>query len=86
MTHKEMTAHIRNRLKVMGVNARVKMNDFNGHRIVTVVVPVYEYRWTQEERDAILLVASVNGLTFIRGMELSPILVNEMQVNFEFRG
>lgn len=72
MTHKEMTKHIRTRLAKSGVPARVRMNDYCGSKVIQVSTSTYEARWTPEQLRTIGLIASVNGLTFVRGMPIHP--------------
>jgi len=91
MNHKEMTAHIRNRLKAQNVPARVKMLDACGVRYVTIVTPTYEFRWNAEQAKAIAICVSVNKLTCARGMAIdidhvAQVLQNTTQYDFEFHG
>lgn len=89
-THKEMTKHVRDRLKAHKVPARVKMNDFCGQAVITIVTPSYEYRWTVEQIREIGICAQVNGLTSSRGMPIDLINITQLtgltQHNFEFHG
>jgi hypothetical protein len=68
LTHKEMTAHIRNRLKVCDIPARCRMNEACGFRMIQVFGVTHEARWTAEQAKMIGRIARVNGLTFVRGM------------------
>lgn len=70
-THKELTAHIRNRLKAAGIAARCKMQDgCDGNKVIAVDVPAYDAQFTEEQQAEILLIASCNRLTFVRGLPL----------------
>lgn len=68
MNHKEITAHIRKRLKHAAVPCRVMMDESCGYKYVKVVTPTYDARWTPEQLRTIGLVAMVNKLTFVNGM------------------
>lgn len=90
MTHKEMTAHIRKRIKIAKIPARVKMNEWCGRRVITVVTPTYEFRWGADQLKTIGAIAKTNNLT---GAQNSPIdidntarLTGATQLNFEFHG
>lgn len=71
MNHKDMTAHIRNRIKVAGIKAKVKMQEFCGYQVVAIDVPAYEIEFTAEEQRAIRHIAKCNGLTLSQGMEIN---------------
>ena len=71
MTHKEMTAHIRYRVKVAGVKAKVKMAEPQiGDRQIRVACPAYDRPFTDDEQRQIRFIAKVNGLTRARGSEI----------------
>lgn len=70
MNHKEITAHIRKRLKHAAVPCRVMMEESCGYKYVKVVVPTYDAEWTPEQLRTIGLIATVNKLTFVRGMPI----------------
>lgn len=73
--HKTLTNHIRKRLKVEGINARVKMQTGNaGTKVIVVAVPSYDDRFTDDEINRICLCAKANGLTFVKGEEINPFL------------
>ena len=92
MNHKEMTAHIRNRLKAHKLNARVKMSEACGIKYITVVTKNYGSSWTEQESREIAICAQVNGLTMAQGSEID--IENFVQTscftgcqrNFEFHG
>lgn len=90
MDHKELTKHIRGRLKAHKVPARVKMNDFCGTAVVTIVTPSYDYRWSSEELREIGICAQVNRLTLSQGMPIDLAVMVQLtgltQHNFEFHG
>jgi hypothetical protein len=87
-THKEITKHIRGRLKAHKVPARVKMNDFCGKTVVTIVTPTYDFRWTPEQLREIGICAQVNKLTRAQGMPIDLDVLVQLtglnQINFEF--
>lgn len=70
MEHKEMTKHLRYRLRKAGVPCRVRMNDYCGVRVIQVITPAYDERWTPEQLRQIGLIARVNKLTLQRGMPI----------------
>ena len=86
MTHKEITAHIRKRLKAAGIKAKCKMVSFCGCKTVQVAVPTYESRFTSEQIREFVTAAKVNGMTASRGMELDieheAALTGKIQWNF----
>lgn len=90
LTHKEMTKHIRGRLKAQRIPARVKMNEWCGRRVITVTTPSYDFQWSAEELAGIALCAKVNRLTEAQGhpIEVAHIacLIGKGQFNFEFHG
>lgn len=67
MEHKELTKHLRKRLDKAGVPCRVRMNEYCGERVVQVITPSYEQRWTPEQLLQIGLIARCNRLTMTRG-------------------
>ena len=70
MSHKELTAHIRERIKKAGIKARVCMNYSCGSRVIQVVTPSYESRFTSGEIVRFCTIALANGLTFVRGLPI----------------
>ena len=89
MTHKEMTAHIRNRLKAQRIPARVRLYTACGTRYIQVNTVAYEARWSDEERRAIAICADVNGLTGAQGGKIDPELEAQLShrqaFDFEYR-
>lgn len=79
MNHKEMTAHIRNRIKAAGIKARVKMQS---EGVVAVDVPAFNVIFSDDEQRKIRLIAQVNRLTWVRSM---PININQMTNPQEFK-
>lgn len=63
---KEMTAHLRNRIKAEGIKARVR---FLG-RSIQVFPCAYGVEFSETEQRAIRFIAKVNKLTAIRGQEI----------------
>lgn len=72
MNHKEMTAHIRNRVKAYGVKASVRKYSACGVQWIQVSVPSPGARFEESEIKQIALIAKTNGLTFARGLEVDP--------------
>lgn len=70
MNHKELTAHIRNRIKAAGIKAKCKMQEYNGCQVISIDVPEYNAEFSEEEQRQIRLIAKCNKLTFARGMEI----------------
>jgi hypothetical protein len=70
MTHKEMTAHIRSRLKAAGIPAKCSMQVTCGSLHIYVRPVSYVARWTAEQTAAIFRLAHANRLTLVRGMEI----------------
>ena len=70
MNHKELTAHIRKRIKIAGIKARVAMQESCGDLVISVDVPKHDAEFSEEEQRAIRLIAKCNHLTRVRGMEI----------------
>lgn len=69
MTQAELTKHLRNRIKVAGLQARVRQLPASSTGIQ--VFPVaYGVEFSTEEQRQIRLIAQVNKLTLVRGMEI----------------
>ena len=69
LTTKEMTAHIRKRIKVAGIKARVRMT--SGSTGGIQVFPVaHEIEFTEDEQRQIRFLAKTNKLTCVRGVEI----------------
>jgi len=71
MNHKELTAHIRNRIKVAGILATCKKYTSCGHNWIRVSVASYEQDFTPCEQSRIKIIAQSNGLTLSRGQEIN---------------
>lgn len=67
MNAKQMTAHIRSRIKAAGIKARVRFWP-NGQ--IQVFGVTAQASFTEEEQREIRLIASVNRLTWVRGMAI----------------
>lgn len=63
MTHKEMTAHIRNRIKSAGIPANVRMLNYCGVKAIEVSGKTYETLFTEEQCKTIAIIAKSNNLT-----------------------
>lgn len=85
LTHKEMTAHIRKRIKVAGIKARVRLYEACGARWIQVNVPEYDVDFTEEEQRTIRQIAVTNRLTWARGMEIDvEQMTNPKTFDFEY--
>lgn len=85
-SHKEVTAHIRKRLKAAGIKAKCKMQSYCGNATIMVAVPAYDARFTSEQIREFVTAAKVNGMTGCRGIELDieheASMTEKMQWNF----
>lgn len=82
LSHKEMTAHIRRRIKAYGIKANVRMQDCcGGAKVIQVNTPEYGLEFTEEQQRSIRHIASVNRLTWVKGL---PIDVEQMTNPFDF--
>lgn len=70
LTHKEIAAHLRDRLRFEGIQARVQMRSYCGEKVVAVAPTTYEGRFTHDEQRTIGAIADVNGLSFSQGMAI----------------
>ena len=65
--------HIRNRIKVAGIKARVLWSERqNGQWVVTVVSPAFNAYFTTSEIETFCSIADANGFAFIRGVKIVP--------------
>lgn len=85
-SHKEITAHIRKRLKAAEIKAKCQMSSYCGYDTVMVAVPTFESRFTSDQIREFVTAAKVNGLTGCRGTELDveheASLTGKIQWNF----
>tara|TARA_R100000008_G_C3563737_1_gene157823 strand:+ start:72 stop:392 length:321 start_codon:yes stop_codon:yes gene_type:complete len=82
LNHKEMTSHIRKRIKIAGVKANVRMQKGLGNdKIIQVNTIEYGVEFTKEEQRAIRHIAVCNNLTWVRNM---PIDVEQMTNPYDF--
>lgn len=90
LTHKEMTAHIRKRIKAEGIKARVRLYTACGTRYIQVFTPTYESRFAADEIEKFCVIASVNKLTCAQGAAIDEkherVLTGKQTWNFEFHG
>jgi len=88
MDHKEMTSHIRGRIKAAGITAKCSMYTSCGQPMVRVCVPTYDARFNRDEIHAIALIAKSNRLTNAQCSTIDPYheekLTGKIQWNFEF--
>jgi len=88
LTHKEMTAHIRSRIKAEGIPANVKMLNYCQVKGIAIYGKTYETRFTSEQCREIALIAQVNHLTKARGgvidLDLEAQLTDSNLKHFEF--
>lgn len=83
MTFKQTTQQIRNRIKVAGIKASVRMITPTGCQVIQVSAPSYGVEFTANEQRRIRMIAKVNGCTWVQGMEID-INQNTNPDNFEF--
>lgn len=81
LTHKEMTAHIRKRIKVAGIKANVRMQNSCGSKIIQVNTIEYGVEFSDEDQRTIRQIAKTNRLTWVRGLDID---VNQMTNPYEF--
>lgn len=90
MGHKELTKHLRGRLRHAGIPCRVRMEDFCGSAAVSIITPSYDARWTAEQLREMALIAKSNRLTMSRGLPIDmdnmAQLTGSTQVNFFLPG
>lgn len=85
MTHKEMTASIRKRIKVAGIKARVDMAEACGVKYIRVFVPKFDATFTDDEQRKIRFIAKLNRLTRARRSEIDVERMTDPQsMHFEF--
>lgn len=70
MDHKELTSHIRNRIKAAGIKAKCKMSISCGNRTIRIDAPAYDVLFTEEQQREIRLIAKCNRLKWVRGLEI----------------
>lgn len=70
LSHQEMTKHLRKRIKIANIPARVSLYTACGTRCIRVMREKHDAVWTAEQAREICLIASVNELT---GARRSPI-------------
>ena len=71
MNHKEITAHIRARIKKAAIKASVVKYESCGSNWIRVSVTDPELNFTPLEQTAIKIIATANGLTASRGLPLN---------------
>lgn len=94
MTHKEMAAHIRKRLKVEGIKSRVRKYVACGTKYIAVSMDTDRFHnareWSPEEAYMIGFIAKCNKLTGARGTEIDLDVCRQMtgkvQFDFEYYG
>lgn len=83
MNHRELTQHIRGRIKAAGIKARVNMDVCCGSKKIIVYVTEPRAVFTDEEQRTIRLIAQCNRLTWVRGMQIDiEQMTNPQQFNF----
>ena len=73
LTRKEITAHIRNRIKAAGIKARVSMTPGSGVSI-RIDVPKYGMTFSNDETLKIYHIAEVNKLTGAQSSDIKPMI------------
>ena len=74
LTHKEMAAHIRKRIKASGIKAKCRMQTglSGSGGVIQVITPTFESRFTSDEIHTFCTIAKVNGLTHVMSAEIDP--------------
>ena len=84
LTATQMAAHIRKRIKLEGIKARVRVSPATA--AVQVIVPAHDARFTSDECRMIAFIAKCNKLTMVRGdaidVDLHAQLTGAMQFDF----
>ena len=78
---KEMTAHIRSRVKHSGIKARVRMSPNSGTTGmygVQVITPSYDVKFTWNQSYEISFIAKCNNMTMVRGDEIDLDLARKL--------
>jgi hypothetical protein len=86
MDHKEMTKHIRQRIKKAGIKASVSKFTACGTFYVRVATAKAEQQFTLEEQTLIKRIAKGNALTGARCMEIEEEIPFGNEARFEFHG
>ena len=81
LSHKEITKHFRNRLKINGVKARVRMLNTCGDKVIQVNATEYGKEFTEDEQRIVRQTAVNNGFTLVNGL---PIDVEQMTNPYDF--
>ena len=89
LTHKEAAAHIRKRMKHIA-KSRVIMSEYCGKRIINIITPTFDSRFTSEQIREFCQMAKDLGLTGAQSSEIHPdqesALTGKIQWVFEFHG
>lgn len=90
MSHKEMTSHIRGRLRHAGIKAGCRLYTACGVRYISISTPEYGKYFSAEQLREIGIIAQVNGLTEARrtpiDIENIVAMTRKDQFDFEFHG
>ena len=90
LTHKEMTAHIRNRIKVAKIPANVRMFNYCGVKAIKIYGKTFDTLFTAEQCLMIAQIAKSNRLTKAQGSEINLAIEVQLTGNnekhFEFHG
>lgn len=70
MNHREMTKHIRGRIKAAKIPARVRLYTACGRNCIQVDRVTHDGVWTGSQAREINLIADVNGLTHAQGSKI----------------
>jgi len=84
LTHKEMTTHIRSRIKASGIKARVIGQRICDENRITIATPSYEVRFTSKELRDIAIIASANRLTMVMGVAIDINHIDRLTAKNEF--
>jgi len=87
LTHKEMTAHVRSRIKKANIAARVQMNESCGVLWIQIFGATFEAEFNEQEQRTIRQIAKTSGLTLAQGMEIDvEQMTNAKSFQFVFHG
>jgi len=84
MTNKEMTAHIRSRIKAAGIKARVIGRHICGENRITIATQSYDARFNSKELRDIAVIASANRLTMVMGVAINLNTIDKLTGANEF--
>lgn len=85
LTHKEMTKHIRRRIRAAGIKARCRLYVACQINYIAVDGVTCEGEFSDDDQRTIRSIAEVNGLTLARGAAIDvEQMTNSKQFLFEY--